>query len=85
MVLGNDLVSRLNVPAIVQLRNEVLDAIARAKVSKMLIMQALFRDFEVGDLMHPKGREPDSQFKANIAKFQASPSLSPSLCRVGNV
>ncbi len=69
-MLGNDVVPRLNFPAICELRNEVLDAISRAKVSKMLIMQAIFRDFDVRDLMYPRGEAPESDFKTNISKFQ---------------
>jgi len=47
VVISNDMVSRLSLPKLCKLRHDVLEAISRAKVNKMLIMQALFRDFEI--------------------------------------
>ncbi len=76
VVLCNDVVPRLNFFSICALRNEVLDAISRAKVNKMLIMQALFRDFDSEDLMHPAGEEPDSDFKRSIVKFKVGIACS---------
>ena len=46
VVIQNDMVSRLSLPKLCKLRHDVLEAISRAKVNKMLIMQALFRDFD---------------------------------------
>jgi hypothetical protein len=46
VVIQNDMVSRLSLPKLCKLRYDVLEAISRAKVNKMLIMQALFRDFD---------------------------------------
>ena len=70
MVLGNDLVCRLNFRSLCKLRNDVLDAISRARVNKMMIMQAIFKEFNSEDLMYPAGQEPDSPFKRGIEKFK---------------
>lgn len=72
MVINNDLVCRLSLPKLCKLRNDVLDAISRAKVNKMLIMQAIFRDFDLDDLMYAKGEEPDTAFKKSINDFKVS-------------
>lgn len=70
VVMGNDLVSRLNYHSVSKLRNDVLDAISRARVNKMFIMQAIFKEFHPNDLMFPSGKEPESQFKKEISKFK---------------
>lgn len=70
MVLGNDLVPRLNFRSLCRLRNDVLDAISRARVNKMMIMQAIFKEFDAQDLMYPPGQEPDSPFKRSIGRFK---------------
>lgn len=70
VVLGNDLVCRLNFRSLCKLRNDVLDAISRARVNKMMIMQAIFKEFNSEDLMYPVGQEPDSPFKRGIEKFK---------------
>lgn len=69
-VLDNDLVSRLSFRSLCALRNQVLDAISRAKVNKVYIMKALFKDLPVEDLMHPEGQEPDSAFKQQVQIFK---------------
>lgn len=69
IVLGSDMVSRLNVHSLAKLREEVLDSIGRCKVNKMVIMQAIFRDFDVRSFMHEKGEEPASEFKSNVIRF----------------
>ena len=70
VVLGNDLVCRLNFRSLCRLRNDVLDAISRARVNKMMIMQAIFKEFNAEDLMYPPGQEPDTPFKRSIGKFR---------------
>ena len=70
IVLGNDLVSRLNFPSLCRLRNDVLDAISRARVNKMFVLRAIFKDLEPNDLMYPRGEEPDSEFKRSVEKFK---------------
>jgi len=70
VVLGNDLVSRLNFPALCRLRNDVLDAISRARVNKMFVLRAIFKDLEPSDLMYVRGEEPDSEFKQSVSKFK---------------
>jgi len=69
VVLGSDMISRLNVHSLAKLREEVLDSIGRCKVNKMIIMQAIFRDFDVRNFMYEKGEEPASEFKNNVMRF----------------
>lgn len=73
VALGNDLVCRLSFVSLCRLRNDVLDAISRARVNKMLIMQALFKEIASEDLMYPKGAEPDSKFKSGVQSFKVGP------------
>lgn len=70
IVFGNDLVCRLNFQSLCQLRNDVLDAIARARVNKMLVMKAMFRNMTPDDLMYPPGQEPDTEFSRSVKNFQ---------------
>jgi hypothetical protein len=71
IVLGNDLVSRLNFLSLCKLRNDILDAIARAKVNKMVIMRAiLMTGLSPEDVMYPRGEEPESTFKVAVTKFK---------------
>jgi hypothetical protein len=49
-----------------------LDAISRARVNKVYILKALFRDVSSEELMYPLGQEPDSSFKKLVAKFKAT-------------
>ena len=70
IVMGNDLVPRLGFRSLCRLRNDVLDAISRARVNKMLIMQAIFKYFNSEDLMYPPGQEPDTPFKRSINDFK---------------
>ena len=69
VVLGSDMISRLNIDSLAKLREEVLDSIGRCKVNKMIIMQAIFRDFDVRNFMYEKGDEPLSEFKDNVERF----------------
>ena len=70
VVLHNDMVSRLSFHALVQLRRDVLENIARAKVGKLAIMKsALYKRFNVDDFMYRRGDEPDSSFKQNVTAF----------------
>ena len=64
------MVTRMNFKAICALRYDVLDAICRAKVNKMYVMQSIFKDFSPEDLMYAKGEEPESEFRENIKKFE---------------
>ncbi len=71
LVLGNDLVCRLNFHSLVKLRNDVLGAISRAKVNKMMIMRTIFlQDIRPEDLMHIEGEEPDTPFKSSLQTFK---------------
>ena len=55
---------------------DVLDCICRARVNKIYVMQSLFRNFEVDDLMYPQGQEPLSEFKTNVDIFKVTTFLS---------
>lgn len=72
VVLGNDMVCRMNFKNVCSLRSDVLHAISRSKVNKMYVMQSIFKDFAPEDLMYAKGEEPESEFKASIRKFEVS-------------
>jgi hypothetical protein len=69
-ILGNDLVCRLNFISLCRLRNDVLDAISRARVNKMFVLRAIFKDLEPSDLMYPRGEEPESEFKRSVDRFK---------------
>eukprot|EP01042_Synura_sphagnicola_P007128 gene7128-9128_t len=78
IILGNDLVCRLNFHSLVKLRNDVLDAICRAKVNKMVIMRTIFlKDIRPDDLMFEEGKEPDTPFKASLEVFKAKNAAPP--------
>ena len=49
---------------------DVLDCISRARVNKIYVMQSLFRNFDVDDLMFPQGQEPLSEFKKSVDIFK---------------
>lgn len=71
IALGNDLVCRLNFRSLVKLRHDVLEAISRAKVNKMVIMRTIFlKDIHADDLMHAPGEEPNTAFKASLQTFK---------------
>jgi len=57
VVLNNDLICRLNFINLCNLRQLVLELISRSKVNKMIILQAMFRDYELNDLIYAKGME----------------------------
>lgn len=72
IALGNDLVCRLNFRSLVKLRHDVLEAISRAKVNKMVIMRTIFlKDIHADDLMHAPGEEPNTAFKASLQTFKS--------------
>lgn len=43
---------------------------AARRRNKMMIMQAIFKEFDASDLMYPAGQEPDTPFKRSIAEFK---------------
>jgi len=71
LCLGNDMFCRLSVDGLNILREKVLDVIARAKVNKMVIMQALFKEYvhHMDDLLYTPGSEPDSDFRRSIQEY----------------
>jgi hypothetical protein len=68
--MHNDIVCRLSVNSICELREKTLDSITRAKVNKMLIMQSIFKEFPVDQLLYPPGEEPLSDFKLNVNQYK---------------
>jgi hypothetical protein len=57
-VLGNDIVASLSMKTLSDMREKVLDAIARCRVNKMVVMQtAMFKDHinSLDPLMHRPG------------------------------
>ena len=69
----NDIVPSLSLPAVSKLRYEILDAICRAKVNKMVIMQGVFKEYiaRLDDLMYAPGEEPDNNFSLSVRDFNA--------------
>ncbi len=70
VVLGNDIVCRLNFHALSHLRNDIFECISRAKVNKMYVMKALYQEMDPSELMYPLGEEPDSEFKRALNLFK---------------
>ena len=73
VILGADMVPRMSFRSLSDMREEVLDAIARARVSKSAILKALLfeDDANVDDFLYRPGEEPSSKFKSMIASFSA--------------
>lgn len=67
--MHNDIVCRLSVNSICELREKILDSISRSKVNKMLIMQSVFKEFPIEQLLYPSGEEPLSDFKLNVNQY----------------
>lgn len=85
LVLDNDVVSRLSFRSLCNLRNQVLDAISRARINKVYIMKALFHDVSSEELMYPVGQEPESEFKKQVQQFKVrSPFTTSSFVLVLN-
>jgi hypothetical protein len=77
---GNDFVCRLGFRSLCKLRNDILDAICRAKKNKLQILYAIFsRNQDAKDLLHKRGEEPDSKFKEAVFKFKVRCSFFPVL------
>ncbi len=69
VILGNDFIARLSLRSLCTFRNDILSAIARAKVNKMYIVQSLFRDMTSEEVLFAKGEEPSSQFQDACNKY----------------
>ena len=65
--LGSDIVCRLSIRSFSLLREEILDAVSRAKVNKIKIIQSLFRDSDVDELLMKTA--PDSEFKRVMLEY----------------
>lgn len=71
VVLGSDMVPRMSFRALADLREQVLDSIARARVNKAHIMQSIFREVDMDAFLYPPGQEPPSRFRAMVHTFTA--------------
>ena len=71
VVLGSDVVPRMSFRGLADLREQVLDGIARAKVNKAHIMQSIFREVDVDAFLYPPGLEPRSRFRCMVQTFTA--------------
>jgi len=71
IILGTDMVPRMSFRAMSDLREQVLDAIARARVNKAVIMQTIFKDYDVDAFLHRPGEEPPSKFRTMMNNFTA--------------
>ena len=69
----NDIVPSLSLYSLSNLRHNILDAICRAKVNKMVIMQGVFKEYvtRLDDLMYAPGEEPDNNFSRSVKDFNA--------------
>ena len=70
VVMNHDIVCRLSFTSLCSLRSRVLRNIARCKVNKMYIMQAIFREVEEEEVMYDKDKVPDSPFNTLVKKFE---------------
>jgi len=73
IIQGSDLVSRLSMQALAKMRAQVLDAIARARANKFVIMQAFLRgdadESTLSQLLHSENNPPRSEFSDQIFEF----------------
>ena len=69
VVLGEDAVPYTNLQTLSHLRERVLNALSRAKVNKSKILQTIFKDFEVDELMYDEGKQPENKYTDIINKF----------------
>jgi pimeloyl-ACP methyl ester carboxylesterase len=73
IIQGSDIVSRLSTQSLARMRTHILDAIARARANKFMIMQALIKgdadDATLGRLMHAEGQAPRSAFLDQMHEF----------------
>lgn len=81
VVIGNDIVPRMSFPSICTLRDQILDAIARAKVNKTEILRTMFaEDHPSESLLYPADQVPDSIYKQSIDRFKAQ--IQPTLAEL---
>lgn len=67
--LGSDIICRMSVSSLALLRTQILDAISRAKVNKMQILQSLFKEYRVDELLFSSHQVPDSDFRRDLDVF----------------
>lgn len=72
IVYGEDCISCLNYHALTHLRERVLDSLSRAKVNKNYILQSLYKDFELENLLYDPEEIPSNHgdFVDTINKFK---------------
>lgn len=71
VILGTDMVPRMSFRAMSDMREQVLDAIARARVNKAEIMKTIFKDLNVDEFLYRPGEEPPSKFRTMVNNFTA--------------
>lgn len=69
IVLHNDMISRMSITSMNNIREQVLDTICRSKINKTQILQTLFRDLPIEDVLYTPGTEPPSDFKSAVDNF----------------
>jgi hypothetical protein len=72
IVGGNDIFCRMRFRSMCVLRNDVLEAICRAKKSKVRILSTMFTRTKASELLFNKGDEPSSKYKEEFLKFKVS-------------
>lgn len=72
VLLGHDMIPRTSFASLCKLRDDILNCICRAKVSKTYILQSLLRsadEIDSRDFLYESGQEPDTEFKRTIEKY----------------
>ena len=69
VVIADDIIPRLGVPTMNNIRHQILESIPRSKVNKSHIMRTLFTDSKVDEYMYRPGEEPSSKFKDAVDRF----------------
>ncbi len=69
VVLGDDCVPRINFCSLVHMRERVLDALVRSKVSKHVIFRTSYEDFDEDKYLYKEGEVPNSSLKVNVDAF----------------
>jgi sn1-specific diacylglycerol lipase len=70
VVLDTDLVTRMSTHSMNKLREEVLDCIVRARVHKLFVLQAVFKDVKSSAVMYRHEEAPESDFKACVDQYK---------------
>ena len=82
-VLDDDMVARLSLESMENLRDDILATVARIKVTKYQAMNAK-RSVEIDKLLHPRDRIPPTEFSTQLQGFHEH-QLSKKECLVLNI